>query len=45
MTEEVADGDGDADDGEEAEVVESVEVDDGLGEERVAVYYRILRLH
>lgn len=43
-TGEVADGDGDAGDGNETKVIESVEVSDGLGERRVPIYYRILWL-
>ena len=44
VTGEVADRDGDAADGDEAKVIESIEVGDGLGEGRIPIYYRILRL-
>lgn len=43
-TGEVADGDGDAGDGDEAEVVESAEVSDDFGEGRVPIYHRVLWL-
>lgn len=44
LTGEVADGNGDAGDGEEAAVVEEVEIGDGLREGRVPIHHRILRL-
>lgn len=44
VTGEVADGDGDAADGDEAKIIESIEVGNGLGEGRIPIYYRILRL-
>lgn len=44
LTGEVADGDGDAGDGDEAAVVEEVEIGDGLREGRVPIHHRILRL-
>lgn len=43
-TGEVADDDGDTGDGGEAEVVEGVEIGDGLCEWRITIYDRILRL-
>lgn len=43
-TGEVADGDGDAGDGDETEVVESAEVSDDFGEGRVPINHRVLWL-
>lgn len=44
VTGEVADDDGDAGEGGEAEVVEGVEIGDGLGERRIAINHGVLRL-
>lgn len=44
MTGKVTDGDGNAGDGDEAEVIEGVEVADDVGEWRVAIYYGVLWL-
>jgi len=42
LTGEVADGDGNAGDGDESEIIESVEVADDFGEGRVAINDRVL---
>lgn len=44
LTGEVADGDGNAGDGDEAEIVEGVEVADDVGEWRVAINDGVLWL-
>lgn len=44
MTGKVSDGDGDAGDGGESKVIEGVEIGDGFGEGRIAIYDWILRL-
>lgn len=43
-TGEIADGDGDAGDGNEAKVIESVKVSDGLSEGWIPIYNRIFWL-
>lgn len=43
-TGEISDGDGNAGDGDETKVIESVEIADDFGEWRVPIYYWVLRL-
>lgn len=43
-TGKVSDDDGDAGDGGETEVVEGIEIADRLGEWRIPIYHRVLRL-
>ena len=44
-TGKIAHGDGHASDRRETEIVQGAEIGDGLGERRVPIYHRVLRLH